>query len=190
MKFTITLLLVIAIAGCSVPAFADEVAVAYAAPAVEDFGTGGFSAAWAFGEADEPETVRLAMFRPKAAAAGIGAETDAPASASPLTVSGGSGRDWQLGVDPRAAAETADREGWPWYGKALLIGGCVIVAGLAVWAIADACDGGGNSSGDDSGIHVHVPGDGNTINVNSPHYQPTTSTTSTTTSTTTGGDYP
>ena len=51
MKRTITLLLVIAISGCSVPAFADEVAVAYAAPAVEDFGTGGFSATWAIVEA-------------------------------------------------------------------------------------------------------------------------------------------
>ena len=169
MKRTITLLLVIAISGCSVPAFADEVAVAYAAPAVEDFGTGGFSAAWAFGEADEPETVRLAMFRAKAAAAGIGAETDAAASASPLTVSGGSGRDWQLGVDPRAASETADREGWPWYGKALLIGGCVIVAGLATWAIVEACDGGGSHSSSDSSqtVRADVGGQNNSVTI---HY--------------------
>ena len=68
-----------------------------------------------------------------------------------------------------AAADKAT-EGWPWYGKAAVVVGCVLVAGLATWAIIDACQ--ESSHDNDSSTHttIWVSGEGNatTITVGSP----------------------
>ena len=102
----------------------------------------------------------------------------------PVTLSAGTGGETRLSVNVTAANEATD--GWPWWGKALVIGGCVVVAGLATWAIVDACDGGSHSSGDDSSRNVTISqsGQGNAIHIT---YHPSTTTSTSTSTTTTGG---
>lgn len=191
MKFLTTCILVplLAAMGCR-PACAQEVGVPEEPPAVEDFGGGGPGGldAWTFAAGGRPETLELALADTGMDPALLAVDGG---TAMPLAIQGGTGRDWQMGVDPRGAAAVADREGWPWWGKALVIGGCVVVAGLATWAIVEACDGGSHSSGDDSSTHYHigVNGSGNRVDVrfNSPNSTSATTTTSETTTTTTGG---
>ena len=91
----------------------------------------------------------------------------------PVTLAAGSGSETRLGVDVGAA--NAASEGWPWYGKAALIVGCVAVAGLAVWAVVEACDSGGSSHDHDSSSYMPIGIDGNNniviIRDRSPSYQ-------------------
>ena len=89
----------------------------------------------------------------------------------PVTLSAGTGNETRVGVDV-SAAEAAS-EGWPWYGKAALVVGCVLVAGLATWAIVEGTHSG--SHDDDSSQHmsVGVGGEGNHVTV---HYHSPTDT--------------
>lgn len=98
----------------------------------------------------------------------------------PLTVSAGTGAETRVVVDVGAA--NAASEGWPWWGKALVIGGCVVVAGLATWAVVEACDGSGHNrhsaTWDNSQtLGVDVSGQGNSVTVH--YYSPSSETHST-----------
>lgn len=103
----------------------------------------------------------------------------------PVTLSAGTGGETRLSVNVTAANEAS--EGWPWWGKACVVVGCVVVAGLATWAIVEACDGGSHTSGDNSSqtLTVTQSGEGNAIHIN--YHSPPTTSTSTSTTTTTGG---
>lgn len=80
----------------------------------------------------------------------------------PITIQAGSGTETRLGVD-LAAADKAT-EGWPWYGKAAVVVGCVAVVALATWAIVEAAQDGSHDN--DSSSHVTIYGDdGSTLNV-------------------------
>ena len=89
----------------------------------------------------------------------------------PVTLAAGTGSETRVGVDVGAA--NAASEGWPWYGKAALIAGCIVVAGLATWAIVESTHSG--SHDDDSSQHmsVGVGGEGNHVTV---HYHSPTDT--------------
>lgn len=82
----------------------------------------------------------------------------------PLSLSAGTGQATQLGVDLSAASAQAEREGWPWYGKAAVVVGCALVAGLATWAIVEASHKGSHDQ--DSSTHYTLTADdGATMNV-------------------------
>jgi hypothetical protein len=87
---------------------------------------------------------------------------------SPVKVSGGSARDTTVTMDVATISDNS----WPWWGKALVITGGIIVTGLIVYYAID--NSGRNTSGDDSSEHlnVNVTGTGNHININ--HDSPTT----------------
>ena len=89
----------------------------------------------------------------------------------PVTLSAGTGSETRVGVDVGAA--NAASEGWPWYGKAALVVGCVLVVGLATWGIVEASHSG--SHDDDSSQHmsVGVGGEGNSVSI---HYHSPTDT--------------
>lgn len=82
----------------------------------------------------------------------------------PVTLSAGTGSETRVGVDVVAANAAA--EGWPWYGKAALIAGCVVVAGLVTWGIVEACDHGSSSHDHDSSQNMNFNfRDGNTVTI-------------------------
>ena len=145
----------LAAAGCQ-PALAEEVAVMPDEPFVS---MGGPSAADLAAASEPVQTAMLyiAPTAPRDAVCGA-----APASAYPLTLQAASGADTRLAVDI-AAAEKAT-EGWPWYAKAGVVIGCVVVVGLATWAIVEASHSGSHDQ--DSSSHVTIYGDdGSTLNV-------------------------
>ncbi len=130
-------------------------------------------------------------------AAGLQGDVSAPPAGSiyrldpahglvPVTIAAGSGSETRLGVDVTVA--NAASEGWPWYGKAALIVGCVALAGLATWAIVEASNSGGNSSGDDSSknttINMH---DNNSVTIR--YFPIATPSSTSTTSTQYGGEW-
>ncbi len=89
--------------------------------------------------------------------------TPAATPASPLTLQAGTGADTRLGVD--VAAADAASQGWPWYGKAALIAGCVLVAGVAAWAIIEATNDGSHDGDSSSNLTVVNNGQEGAINV-------------------------
>lgn len=160
----ISLVLVAAMAcwGCQ-PAYAEEVSVPDALPAVE--ATGPSTADLADAMAAEP--VQMAMF--------VTVPTDptaeiAPARVSklPVTAYAGTGQETRLEMDLASINSQAEREGWPTWAKVTVIVGGVAVVALASWAIVEATQHhGDHTSGDDSSIHlpIEVNGDGNHVNV-------------------------
>lgn len=104
------------------------------------------------------------------------AQADATPATLPIAVSAGTGAQTRLGVDLAAADQAT--EGWPWYAKAGLVVGCIAVAGLATWAVVDACDGGRHDNDQSQRIDLHLDGEGNTLTVHfhtdEPHNTTTT----------------
>lgn len=147
--------------GCQ-SAYSEEVSVPAALPAIEP--TGPTPSDISAAAASDPLQAAMLFHVP--------ANTDAyialPSSSAPripVVASSATASDTRLGVDLSAANAASD--GWPWYGKAALIAGCVILVGLSAWAIVAACESGGSSSGDDSSTRygVVVGGEGNTVHV-------------------------
>lgn len=97
-------------------------------------------------------------------AAGEADIVPAAVQALPVVASAGTGQDTRVGVD-LAAADRAT-EGWPWWGKALVAGGCVVVAGIVTYAIVDACNGGSHDGDSSSHLTLGVGGENNTVTVN------------------------
>lgn len=159
MKLAITLLLCLALAQCGLsPAWADAVSLPDAPPpAVEPGGPDASDLA-----ASAPIGTDLAMLYhvPADGDAQILA-TPAP-PASPLTLRSATGADTRIGVDLSAADATS--QGWPWYGKAALVVGCVLVAGVAAWAIVEATNDGSHDG--DSSSHLTVVNNGQEGSVN------------------------
>lgn len=154
---TIALFLVTALiaAGCQ-PALAEEVTVKPDEPFVS---MGGPTTAELTATADPAQTAMLYVV-PSAPRD----EVLGPVSAgtSPLTLQVASGADARLGVDLSAANKAT--EGWPWYGKAAVVVGCVLVVGLATWGIVEASHKGSHDH--DSSTHYTIYGDdGSTLNV-------------------------
>lgn len=164
MKHALTLLLCLALAQCGLSsAWADAVTLPEAPPPTVE--PGGPDASDLAPSAPIGTDLALLCHVP---ADGSVPYTLTPAAtpASPLTLQAGTGADTRLGVDLSAA--DAASQGWPWYGKAALIAGCVLVAGVAAWAIVEACESGNNTSGDDSSHHTTITmRDGNSVTV---HY--------------------
>lgn len=154
---TIALLLIAALiaAGCQ-PALAEEVTVQPDEPFVS---MGGPTSAEISAAADQAQT---AMLYTVPTAPRDEVLDPAPAGTSPLTLQAASGADTRLAVD-LAAADKAT-EGWPWYGKAAVVVGCVLVVGLATWGIVEASHNGSHDN--DSSTHYTIYGDdGSTLNV-------------------------
>ena len=84
-------------------------------------------------------------------------------TASPLLLQAATGSDTRLGVD-LTAADAASR-GWPWYGKAALVVGCVAVAALATWAVIEATNDGSHDHDSSEHLSVRVHGEDNTVNI-------------------------
>lgn len=154
MKNALTLLLCLAIAQCGLsPAWADTVELPDAPPpAVEPGGPDAADLA-----ASAPIGGDLAML------CHVPADGNAPYALtpvspgnSPLTLQAGTASDTRLGVD--LAAANAASEGWPWYGKAALVVGCVLVAGVATWVIIEATNDGSHDG--DSSSHLTVVNNG------------------------------
>lgn len=82
----------------------------------------------------------------------------------PVTIAAGTGSETRLGVDVTAANTSS--EGWPWYGKAALIVGCVALADLATWGIVEACDHDSSSHDHDSSQNMNFHfRDGNSVTI-------------------------
>lgn len=164
---TLTLILCLALGQCGFStAWAGEVAVQDAPE--YDFCEGGPTAGdLSFqpaggGGVDTPSDLAMLYTVPTAPdGAGAGAT---PAGESPLRLQAGSGQDTRVGVD----LATADRatDGWPWWGKALVVGGCIIVAGIATWAIVEAVNDGSHDGDSSSHATVSVGGQNNSVTVN------------------------
>lgn len=152
---SILLVAALAAAGCQ-PALAEDVAVEDTAPVVEAGGPDGeFVTANA-----RPGAVTM-LFAPPSVPRDTVYDA-APASVSPLTLQAASGADTRLSVDIGAADKAT--EGWPWYGKAAVVVGCVLVVGLATWGIVEASHKGSHDH--DSSTHYTIYGDdGSTLNV-------------------------
>lgn len=86
-----------------------------------------------------------------------------PAAPLPLTIQSASGAGTRVGVDVAAAERAA--QGWPWYGKAALVVGCVAVAALATWAVIEATNDGSHDHDSSEHLSVGVHGEGNTVNI-------------------------
>lgn len=170
---TLTIILCLALAQCGLsPAWAQTVEVPDIAPAYE---VGGPDAGDLAATADAGGDLAMLLYTvPTAADVDPALGAAEGGAVAPLSIQGGTGRDWQMGVDPRAAAATAEREGWPWYGKAAVVVGCVLVAGLATWAIVEASNKG--SHDDDASQHVTIgqSGEGNALTI---HYHSPSKTT-------------
>ncbi len=81
----------------------------------------------------------------------------------PVTASAGTGQDARVAVDMAAAQRAA--QGWPWYGKAAVVVGCVAVAALATWAVIEATNDGSHDHDSSEHLSVGVHGEGNTVNI-------------------------
>jgi len=159
MKRNLSLVLAAVLAANCCPVRADVVSVLDTPPAFEVSPVTSADLASAM----SAEPVQLAMYYmvPADPSADI-----APAKRGtlPVVASAGTGRDTQLGVDLAAASAQAEREGWPWYGKAAVVVGCALVAGLATWAIVEASHKGSHDQ--DSSTHYTLTADdGATMNV-------------------------
>lgn len=177
----LTLLLCLAIAQCGLsPAWADTVELPDAPPpAVEPGGPDASDLA-----ASAPIGGDLAMlYTVPTATDGIPSIQPTPA-ASPLRVRASSGGETRLSVDVGAANAMAEREGWATWQKWTVIGVAVVATAVAGVLIVNATQHHGNTSGDNSSTTVHVPGNGNTVNIGSPIYGPAVPRTPTTN----GGD--
>lgn len=158
---------------------------------VEDFGSG-LDAATLLASLPQDARDPAAALPQDAPEAPVGSiyRLDPSRGLVPVTLSAGTGSETRLGVDVGAA--NAASEGWPWYGKAALIVGCVAVAGLTIWAITEACDGGSSSHDHNTSYNlpIDVSGNGNTITIHdhSPSNQDN-SNRSHTDNSTTGGDW-
>lgn len=160
MKPAITFLLCLALAQCGLsPAWADAVTLPEAPPpAVEPGGPATSDLA-----ASAPIGTDLAMLYHVPADGSVPYTlTPAAGTASPLTLQAATGADTRLGVDLSAANSAS--EGWPWYGKAALVVGCVLVAGVAAWAIVEATNDGSHNG--DSSSHLTVVNNGQEGSVN------------------------
>lgn len=161
MKHALTLLLCLALAQCGLSrAWADAVTLPEAPPpAVEPGGPDTSDLA-----ASAPIGTDLAMLYHVPADGSVPYTlTPAATPASPLTLQAGTGADTRLGVD--VAAADAASQGWPWYGKAALIAGCVLVAGVAAWAIIEATNDGSHDGDSSSNLTVVNNGQEGAINV-------------------------
>lgn len=157
---TLTIILCLALAQCGLsPAWADTVELPDAPDPFSE--PGGPDAADLAASAPIGD---LAMLYHVPTAADVDIAENAT-TASPLLLQAATGSDTRLGVD-LTAADAASR-GWPWYGKAAVLVGCVLVAGLATWAIVEATQNGDHTSGDDSSTHynIGVGGEGNSVHV-------------------------
>ena len=95
----------------------------------------------------------------------------------PVVAKAGTGMETRVGVDMAAANEISD--GWPWYAKAGLVVGCVAVAGLATWAVLDACDGGRHDNDSSQRLMLDVGGEGNSVTIHYHTDEPCNTTTTT-----------
>ncbi len=156
----ISLVLAAAMACWGCPAYAEEaVSVPDAPPAVEVSPVTSADLASAM----SAEPVQLAMYYVVPADPSADIEP-AKRGALPIVASAGTGRDTQLGVNLSAASAQAEREGWPWYAKAGVVVGCVLVVGLATWGIVEASHKGSHDN--DASTHYTIYGDdGSTLNV-------------------------
>lgn len=159
MKQNLSLVLAAIIAANCFPAHADVVSVQDTPPSVEE---SPFTAA-DLSDAMSAEPARLAMYYVVPADPSADIEP-AKRGALPIVASAGTGRDTQLGVNLSAASAQAEREGWPWYAKAGVVVGCVLVVGLATWGIVEASHKGSHDN--DASTHYTIYGDdGSTLNV-------------------------
>lgn len=180
MKHAITILLCLALAQCGLsPAWAQTVTVPDAPPVVEEGG---------------PDSADLAALAPTTDLAMI---YHVPADASaevmpprrgtlPLAITAGTGSDTRLSIDMSGAKAQVEEDGWGWK-TWTVIGVCAVavIAASAIFIVRETQDHGG---GDDSGTHIDVSGNNNTVRINSPN-QPSTTTSTSTTTTTTGGEW-
>lgn len=157
MKHAITILLCLALAQCGIsPAWAQTVEVPDTPPAVEEGGPDASDLA-----ASAPIGTDLAMLYHVPAAGDADFAPVTPAS-PPLALQAATGADTRIGVDLSAA--NAASQGWPWWGKAALVAGCVVVAGITTWAIIEASDSGSHDG--DSSSHLTVVNNGQEGSVN------------------------
>lgn len=157
MKHLLTATLIISLvhAACSTTR-AQTVEVPDTLPSVEEGGPGASDLA-----SSAPIGTDLAMLY-HVPAAGDADFTPATQAASPLTLKSATGAETRIGVD--LAAANAASQGWPWYGKAALVAGCVVVAGLTAWAVIEASNSGSHDG--DSSSHLTVVNNGQDGSVN------------------------
>lgn len=143
MKHALTLLLCLAIAQCGLsPAWAATVTLPESPPpAVEP---GGPDAADLAASASIGTDLAMLYYHVPADGKDLSV---APASPIPAPIRIQAGSDAETRIDVNLSAADRASEGWPWYGKAAVIAGCVLLAGLATWAIIEASS--------DSGIPAH-----------------------------------
>jgi len=85
---------------------------------------------------------------------------------SPIRIKASSGSDTQVSLDPRAAYEYSQQQGWPTWKTALVVGGCVVLTAGLIYAIVEAVDhGGGHNSSSDRNPNVVIDGDNNNVTV-------------------------
>lgn len=181
MKHAITFLLCLALAQCGLsPAWAQTVEVPDTPPAVESGGPDAADLA-----ASAPIGTDLAMIYHVPADAS--AEVMTPRRGTlPLAITAGTGSDTRLSIDMSGAKAQVEEDGWGWK-TWTVIGVCAVavIAASAIFIVRETQDHGG---GDDSGTHIDVSGNNNTVRINSPN-QPSTTTSTSTTTTTTGGEW-
>ncbi len=156
---TLTIILCLALAQCGLsPAWAQTVEVPDVAPDYAEGGPEDMEFVTANAGCD------LAMlYQVPTSPREEGFEASPAAPLPPLTIQSASGAETRVGVDV-AAAERAS-EGWPWYGKAALVVGCVAVAALATWAVIEATNDGSHDHDSSEHLSVGVHGEGNTVNI-------------------------
>lgn len=189
MKRPITVLLILALASCNVPAFAEETVTVDEMPAnIETMHETAASISDILAAAPPENPTYLAMI--------YHVPTDASAEVMttrrgtlPLAITAGTGSDTRLSIDMRGAKAQVEEEGWGWK-TWTVIGVCaaVAIATAAIFIVRETQDHGG---GDDSGTHIDVTGNNNDVHIG-PSIYPITSTThnnTTTTSSTWGGEY-
>ena len=174
MKRPITALLLLALASCNVPAFAEDVTVEETPANIETMHETAASIADILGVPPSDDQNGLDAAPTMADGALLAQGATAP---SPLLLQGGTGRDTRLSVDTTAINERAEREGWATWQKWTVVGVCVVAVAVASVLIVDACQRGEHSSRDDNSSHlpVSIGGDNNTVTI---HYDsPQTSST-------------
>ena len=183
MKRPITALLILALASCNVPAFAEDVTVEETPASIETMHETAASIAdiLQMDRTEEPADLAMIYHVPSDATAEVMARKGATL---PLTINAGTGSDTRLSFDMTGAKAQVEENGWGWKTWTVIGVSIVAVAAASVMIVQATQSHSHSSHSEDSSTTINVPGNGNTIHVNSPatttsstHNNSTTSTT-------------